>query len=281
MTSVSLRGRSEGFSTSSSSISVWGRVKRVVAYRRILKLLISRDLKVRYAGSALGYLWTVLDPLLMSVVYWFIFTKVITNRDIGYDPYILYLVTGQLLWAWFQSSVPGCARSLRTQSAMVRSTNVPRELWVVRTILSNGVIYVLSLPVVAIFAIGYRKLPGFGIVYLPLAMIYCTTLLLGIGLCLAPLNVLIRDVDRIIPIMMRLLFYLSPIIYSVNNVPPELETAYNFNPTVGMLVLARATFFGDELVWAPVMGSGAVILVILAIGIFTFTRLERQVLKEI
>jgi ABC-2 type transport system permease protein len=93
--------------------------------------------------------------------------------------------------------------------------------------------------------------------------------------------VLVRDVERVIPIMMRLMFYLSPVLYSVNNVPANIAPIYNYNPNVGMLILARATFFPEELRWGPVIGSGAVIVVLFIIGVFVFTRYERQVLKEI
>ena len=280
MTTASLRGRSAGFSTSSSRISLPGRVRRVWDYRRILRLLVARDLKVRYAGSALGYLWTVLDPLAMSAVYWFVFTKIF-HRNVGFEPYILFLLSGQILWMWFQGGIPGAARALRGEAQMVRSSNVPRELWVVRTVTSKMVEYLLSLPVVAIFAVLYGRAPGWGICYLPLAVLYCYLLVLAGGLILAPLTVLVRDVDRIIPIVMRFLFYCSPVLYSVHNIPAGLQHVYNFNPTVGMLVLARATFFHQELVWEPVIISGVLIVVLLAVGVTVFTRMERQVLKEI
>lgn len=281
MTSASLRGRPGGFSnTSTGRPGVVERFKRVTQYRRILGLLVRRDLKVRYAGSALGYLWTVLDPLLMSLVFWFVFTDIF-HRKVGYPPYILFLVIGQLMWAWFNGGVLATAKALRSETQMVRSSNVPRELWVLRTVLSKGVEFVFSLPVIAIFAIAYLKSPGIHILLLPLAMLLCFALVLGIGLILAPLTVLVRDVERIIPIVLRVLFYCSPILYSVKDVPKHLHTVLSVNPTTGMLVLARASFFPQELHWDYVWHSFVVTLVILAIGVFVFARLERPVLKEI
>lgn len=243
-------------------------------------LLVRRDLKVRYAGSALGYVWTILDPLLMIIVFWFVFTQVIV-RHIGYDPYILYLATGQLLWVWFQGGVPATSRALMSESGMVRSTNVPREIWVLRIVISKGVEYCFSLPVVALFAILYRRSPGWGTFYLPLAMLYCFLLLLAFGLILAPLSVLIRDINRFIHILVRILFYMSPVLYTINNVPEKFKIVFIVNPTVGMFILSRATFFPQELTWAPVIGSAVGIVVLLVIGYFTFTRLENRVLKEI
>jgi ABC-2 type transport system permease protein len=302
MTTASLRGRPGGFTTGSGKVGVIERVRRIVAYRRILQLLIRRDLKVRYAGNGLGYLWTILDPLLMSVVYWFIFTKIV-HRQIGFPPYMLFLVLGQIMWAWLNGGVRAGMRALRSEAQMVRSSNVPRELWVVRSVASKGVEYVLSLPVVVIFALAYRKAPHIEIVFLPLAMVFCFFLVLGLGLILAPVTVLVKDVGRVIPILMRLLFYSSGVLYSTTKVPKSLESFLSYNPVTGMFVLARATFFPQELDgtivakvgpaghkhrviehinhWNYVWHSAIGIAIIVAIGVFIFSRLERQVLKEI
>jgi ABC-type polysaccharide/polyol phosphate export permease len=310
VTSASLRGRPGGFTTTGTGRpGVAERLRRVLQYRRILNLLVRRDLKVRYAGSTLGYVWSVLDPLLMSLVYWFVFT-VIFARKVGYPPYILFLVLGQLMWAWFNGGVSGTVRALRAQAQMVRSSNVPRELWVLRVVVSKGVEFVFSLPVIAIFALAYWKSPSLQAFYLPLAMVMCFFLVLGFGLILAPLTVLVRDVERIVPIFMRVMFYASPVLYSVKDVPHHLHIALSVNPTTGMLVLARASFFPQELSgvvpvvhnrhdvtrvvdghketvthyvnnWHFVWHSSIAIAVIFAIGVFVFSRLERPLLKEI
>lgn len=306
MTAASLRGRPGGFTTTSTGRpGVRERARRVYDYRRILGLLVRRDLKVRYAGSALGYLWSVLDPLLMSIVYWFVFTEIF-NRKVGFPPYILFLVIGQMMWAWFNGGVSGTVRALRAEAQMVRSSNVPRELWVLRVVVSKGVEFLLSLPVIIIFALAYLKAPTWDAIYLPIAMVMCFFLVLGFGLVLAPLTVLVRDVERIVPIVMRVMFYASPVLYSVKDVPSRLHIALSFNPTTGMLVLARASFFPKELAgviplernrkvvhrnghvvmhyvnnWPFVWHSAVGIAIIFVIGVFVFSRLERPVLKEI
>ena len=122
MTAVGLRGLSGGFTTNNSRMGFITRAQRVWAYRRILVLLVRRDLKVRYAGAFLGYIWSILDPLLMSLMFWFIFTQIFP-RNVGYNPYILYLVSGQMMWFWYQGAFPGAAHALQSESGMVRSTN--------------------------------------------------------------------------------------------------------------------------------------------------------------
>lgn len=280
MTSASVRTRPGGFSTSSGAIPVTKRVQQVWAYRRVLALLVRRDLKVRYAGSFLGYLWSILDPLLMSLVFWFIFTQIM-HRHVGYPPYILFLVMGQMMMHWFQNGVTASSKALRSEAQMVRSSAVPRELWVVRVALSKGREYIYSLPVPAIFALGYGKAPTWGILLLPLAMLLCFVTVVGLGLILAPLSVLIRDIDRVLPIVLRFLFYCSPVLYSYQDIPPKVRAIAYYNPIAGFLTTSRATFFPQELHWHLVLIAIVWAGVFLALGVFVFTRFESQVLKEI
>ncbi len=280
MTSPSLNSRMGGFSTTTTRTSVLDRGRRILHFRRILRLLIVRDLKVRYTGNTLGWVWTVLDPLLMSLVYFYVFTKIF-NRNVGYDPYMLFLLTGQLPWFWFNNTVSSTARALRSEAQMVRSTNVPRELWVLRTVASKSVEYLFSLPVIAAFALIYLAAPHVQILLMPVAFAMEFLLLTGIGLLLAPLVVLIPDVDRLIRVVMRVMFYASPILYSVHNVKAGLGTVLKFNPFAGILTLYRAAFFPQEVEWTFVLHSLVGTALLLALGIFVFGRLERQVLKEI
>ncbi len=279
---TSIMGRSTGFTSGERSTPVQ-RAKRVWAYRRILWLMIGRDLRVRYANSVLGYFWTVLDPLLMSAVYWFLFTQVV-QRKVGYPPYVLFLVAGQLVFQWIAACINGSVGALRSEAQFVRSSNVPRELWVLRVVLAKGVEFVLSLPVLAIFAIGYTKAPSWDIVLLPLAFLMTITLGMGLGMILAPAAVLLRDLRSIIRITVRSLFFLSPILYSINDVHekrPGAASVISWNPVTGIMTLFRSAIFPQELNWADVRHSAIVIAIIFVIGVWTFNRLERPMLKEI
>lgn len=320
MTSASLHSRPEGFVSGSSKPKLIARTKRVWTYRRILQLLVARDLKVRYAGSALGYVWTVLEPLLMSLIYWFVFTKIFhRNAGPNFSPFLLYLVSGQLAWAWFAGGVNGVARALRAEAQMVRSSNVPRELWVLRVVASKAVEYFFSLPVLVIFAVAYLVAPTKYTFLLPLGWLLEAVLITGSGLILAPLCVLVRDVERIVPIFMRVMFYASPVLYSISQVPDSIRTVFSINPTVGFLTITHAVFFpaaiqeprtrlvrdeGGDVVyryvekhghlvrvpetytvyishWNWIWHSALATLVIFVIGVWVFTRLERSALKEI
>lgn len=261
------------------------RVTVMTAQRRVLWLLVRRDLRLRYAGAWLGYVWTILDPLMMALVYSFVFVTLIGVRDIGESPYVLYLVIGMLGWGWFSSSLTEGCRSLSGEAKIVRSSNLPRELWVARTVLSKMLEFVFALPVVIGFAIVYRKGVSLDLLLMPVGMVLQFCLAFGCALVLAPLAVLAKDVVRIVKILLRVGFYLSPVIYSINNVVQGrglLTYLAEFNPMAGILSLYRVGFWPeDALSWRAYTASAVAAFGMLAIGLAVFRRLEATVLKEI
>jgi ABC-2 type transport system permease protein len=248
--------------------------------RRAVGLLLRRDLKIRYASSVLGYLWSVLDPLLMAVVYWFVFTQIF-DRSVGSEPYIVFLLAGLLPWTWFNSAVHELARALRVDGKLVRSTNVPREVWVVRVVLAKGVEFIFGLPVIAIFAIAYSAEVNWRLILIVPAIVMQAALLLGVGLMLAPMVVLVRDLDRLVRIFLRLAFYASPVVYGISDAPGVWQTILSLNPLAGIFELCRAGFFPQYLEWQHVAQSAVISFAMLVIGWCVFARLERTVLKEI
>ena len=248
--------------------------------RRAVKLLVTRDLKVRYASSALGYLWSVLEPLLLAGIYWFIFTQIFT-RTVGAEPYIVFLLAGLLPWTWFNGGVTDAARALHTEAKLVRSTNVPREVWVVRVVLAKGVEFLLSLPVLFLFAAVYSASIDWHLVLLVPAVLLMAVLVLGVGLLLSPLVVLVRDLERIVRIALRLGFYASPVIFAVSDVPEPWDAVFAFNPLAGIFELCRAGFFPGAVHWDQVGLSAVLCIGLLVVGWCVFARLERTVLKEI
>jgi ABC-2 type transport system permease protein len=245
-----------------------------------LWLLTKRDLKVRYSTSALGYLWSILDPLVMSGIYWFIFTQVF-QRAAGTEPYIVFLLAGLLPWMWFNSSISDATRAFIKPAKLVRSTALPRTIWVGSIILSKGIEFVFALPVLALFVILTGAQVHWQIVFFPLAVVLQGLLVKGIGLIVAPLVVFFRDLERVIKLFLRFLFYASPIIYAMSDLPAAVQPWMAFNPLAGIFDLYRAAFFPEELDWTVVGIASGVTLVIMLMGIVIFRRSERSVLKEI
>lgn len=257
---------------------LWGR-------RRILALLVSRDLKVKYAGSALGYFWSVLEPLMLAGVYWFVFT-ILMKRQVGASPYIVFLLCGMLPWQFANGALRSSMKSLSKDAKLVRSTNLPREIWVLRTVGSKLAEFMFSLPVVAAVAVLTGAHLRWQVVFFPLALLIQVVLLVGFGLILAPISVLYSDVGRLLPTVLRLLFYFSPILYGVHDIRkrlgPGAAHVYTLNPFAGIFDIYRLAFFPHQWSgWHGIAVAAVWALVSLLVGMRVFSSLEGVVLKEI
>ncbi|MFS0712633.1 ABC transporter permease [Microbacterium sp. 2P01SA-2] len=249
-------------------------------YFHSLWLLSARDLRVRYSTSALGYLWSVLDPLVMSGIYWFVFTQVF-HRDVGENPYIVFLITALLPWVWFNSAVTDFTRAFNKDARLVRSTSIPRSIWVGRIVLSKGIEFLFSLPVLAVFAIFGGATVNAALLLFPVAVILQVILLLGLGLIVAPLCVLWGDLERTTRLVLRALFYASPIIYGVADLPGVFKELGAFNPLAGIFTLYRVGFFPDQWDTLSVIVGAVTSILVFGLGLLVFSRLERPVLKEL
>lgn len=249
-------------------------------YRQVLWLLTSRDLRVRYATSKLGYVWSILDPLLMSAIYYFVFTKIF-HRSVGETPYIVFLLTGVLAWQWFNGAISDSTKAFLSDAKLVRSTKIPRTIWVNRIVFSKGIEYLLSLPVLAVFAIFSGAELRWQVVFYPAAILLQGVLITGLSLIIAPLVVFFRDMERAVKLILRFLFYASPVLYSSKNLPDSVKTLFAFNPLSGILGLYRSAFFSKQIEPKEIIIGGILCFVILGIGLVVFRQCERAVLKEI
>lgn len=251
-------------------------------YRHALWLLTTRDLKVRYSTSALGYLWSIIDPLVMAGIYWFVFTQVFNRGEaIGESPYMVFLLAGLLPWMWFNGAVSDTTRAYLRESKLIRSTKIPRTIWVARLVLSKGIEFVASIPVLIAFALVTGAALQWQSVYFVLGILLQAVLTMGVGLIVAPLVVFFRDLERATKLALRFLFYASPIIYGLSDLPQQLQFWASFNPLAGIFGLYRAAFFPAQLDWFAVAVAAGMSAIFLAVGILVFNRSERAVLKEI
>ncbi|GAB3408762.1 ABC transporter permease [Schumannella luteola] len=275
--------------TTSTTATALGRTwSPATRYRRSLWLLTSRDLRVRYSTSALGWVWSILDPLLMAGIYWFVFTQVF-QRGINHEPYIVFLMAALLPWTWFTGAIGDSTKAFTRDAKLIRSTTIPRSIWVTRIVLSKGIEFLLSLPVLALFIVAsqftsHPAVLNWQLVYFVPAIILQAVLTVGIGLIVAPLVVFFRDLERAVRLILRLAFYASPIIFSLDDlrrVHPAFELIGSFNPLTGIMSLYRAGLFPKELDWFSIAISAGMTVVLLMIGLLVFRRCLPAVLKEI
>lgn len=235
---------------------------------------------MRYSTSLLGYFWSVLEPLVLAVIYWFVFTQIV-QRSIGAEPYIVYLLAGLLPWMWFNGAVGDATRAFIKDAKLVRSTRIPHTVWVTRIVLAKGIEFIASIPVIAVFAILFGASLTWGVLWLPLAVLLQAVLTVGLALLIAPLVVFFRDLERAVKLILRFLFYGSPIIYGLSDLPAGLDLWASFNPLAGIISLYRASFFPDQVDARSVVIAAIMSLLFLGLGALVFRRMVRSVLKEI
>lgn len=266
------------------------------SHRNSLRILVRRDLAVKYQQSVLGYLWSLIEPLGMGLIYWFVF-GVLYARDTGRHlgeaagSYPLFLVSGIFAWQWASTALGEATNALTGQARLITVLNVPREIFPVGRVAGRFAEYLAGLPILVavagVYAVRGRIDPGWSLLALPLALAVEGVFLVGVALLLSALNVLMRDIERVMRLVIRVLFYATPIIYPLSLVrdsglPGWLKAGYELNPLVGIVQLHHAVWYPDEfpdagLLVATVAGS----LLVLAVGAVVFRRLEPAVLKEL
>lgn len=244
-------------------------------------MLVLRDLQRQYTKFRLGYLWTIIEPLGMAIVLWFVFTMLLGPRKLGLQPYLLFLTIAILPWWWFTKGIAQMARVFSKNKAQLRTSILPTELWVLRVLVVSMMEFILSLPVVVLAVLITRDWPSWLIVLFPVGIALQFLLMYGLGLLISSWAVVIPDLARIVRIIMRALFYLTPVIYSIMNIPDRVRPFAALNPLVAPLGLYRVAWWPDEHESIRAFAiSLAVGVVIMIVGYVTFRRLEPRILKE-
>ncbi len=236
--------------------------------RGLIAVLVRRDLSARYRASVFGYLWSLLNPLLLLGVYAIVFTSIFSPRFPGGEPYPLFLFVGLLPWLFFSGAVLDAAGSLVDNGPLLAKVMCPPEIFPVVTVLSHLVHHLLALPVllaalVASAAAGWHPFP-WTVVLLPVALVPWVLLTGGVALGVASLAVHLRDLRDLLGHLLNLLFFASPIIYSLEglDLPTPLRTVLSLNPMASVVHVYREVAFagegGDGSQWLVAMLFGGV-----------------------
>ncbi|HEX2252329.1 MAG TPA: ABC transporter permease [Thermoanaerobaculia bacterium] len=259
----------------------------LVRFRGLLATLTVRELKARYRGSVLGFLWSLANPLLLLGVYTFVFGLVFRPRTAGAEPYALFLITGLFPWIWVSSAILEGSMSFITNSGLVRKAVFPLELLPSVAVLSNLVHFLLALPILALaLAVGRalgHPLGGWTALLLPLVVAIQIPMLAGVVLGLAALNVHFKDVRDIVANLLTFLFFLAPILYPLEAIPfRPLWWLVRLNPfTPFTLAYQQTLFYGvvpDPELWLQMV---LVALVAWALGTWLFDRLRETLVEAV
>lgn len=261
---------------------------RIFRFRNLLWTLTLRELKARYRGSALGFLWSLVNPLLLLAVYSFVFGVAFKPAARGgADPYALFLVTGLFPWIWASSSLNEAAVSLQTHAGLIKKAVFPAELLPLISVLANGLHFLLALPILAAAlvvgrALGY-PVGGWSSLLLPVVMALQTLKLAGLALGLAALNAHFKDVKDLLANVLTLTFFLTPILYSLSAVPyATLAKAMGWNPFTPFTLAYQDLLFAGQVPGPLVWGQMALVagLCWLA-GSWLFERLRETLVEAV
>src|SRR5436190_2704061 len=257
-------------------------MKTLFRHRQLIAALTARDLKARYRGSALGYFWSLANPLLLLGVYTLVFTVFFPNKI---EPYPLFLFAGILPWTFFSAAVLESTTSISSNAGLIKKVMFPAEALPLVVVLSHLVHFALALPVlfaamIVYAALGLTTIPVTALL-MPFLMILQTIFTAGIVMCVASAAVLLRDLRDIIANLMQLGFFITPIIYLIDNIPSRLLRALlRLNPMTPFVVS-----YQDVLFWGHLPGLADTLLMVayamasMLAGFFVFDRL-RDTLAE-
>ena len=218
-------------------------IRKYLYYLDLLFLLTQKELKVRYKNSIFGYLWSVANPLLYSIVFYFVF-KVIMKFPI--KDYTLFLITGLFPWQWIVNSINLNTVIFVSYSSLIKKINFPRLMLPLAQTLNDALHFVLSIPIIFLFALLYHKIPGIVWLYGTFLLIIPTFLTVyGISLAVASLNLFFRDLQYLIGIFLTIVFYLTPVFYDIKFVPKKYLPFVILNPFSLIIELWRSLFMNN------------------------------------
>lgn len=251
-------------------------------YRVLIQSLVVRELKARYRGSVLGFLWSFINPLLQLLIYWFVFSYIMPTRDqMGMSPYALFLFTGILPWTWFNASVMESSAVLIAGGNLIKKILFPAEVLPIVVVLANLVHFFLGLPILFGFLVYYGKINQ-TLVYFPLIVIMQLVFTLGMCLFVSALAVHFRDVQNIIGNVMMMWFFASPVIYTYLTISPSIQRWLNYNPMTHILVgYHQSLFTGSMGHWPWLLVMIPVSLVVFFVGYAFFDRLRETFAEEV
>lgn len=244
-------------------------------YRELLYFLAWRDIKVRYRQTMLGFAWAIIQPLFMMIVFSLFFGQLAGVPSEGI-PYPLFSYAAVLPWTLFAEGLTRSSNSLVQESNLLQKVYFPRLVMPLSGILSPLVDFAIAFLVLFGLMFYYGYYPGVTMLWLPLFLLLELMLALGVGLWLSAINVEYRDVRYIIPFLIQIWLFASPVVYSTSFVPERFQTAYGIiNPMAGIIEGFRWAIVGTEPPSYILVASAGIIVVILVSGMFYFRRRER------
>jgi homopolymeric O-antigen transport system permease protein len=260
-------------------------LSKLVRYRSLIQSLVARELKARYRGSVLGFFWSFINPLLLLLIYSFVFSVVLPGaREKDLEPYALFMFCGILPWTWFSSSLLESSNVLIAGGNLIKKVLFPAEILPIVTVLANGVHFCIGLPIMAAFLVWYqRPLQLAEIVWFPVVVFVQLVLTVGLALIVSALTVHFRDIKDLLSNLLTLWFFATPIIYPMAAAPERGRRFLNANPFTHLAISYQEILFfpGPFGHWKWLLALGAASVGLFLFGYFVFDRLRDSFAEEV
>ena len=255
--------------------------KDLYNYRELLKTSVKKDIGGKYKHSFLGVLWSFINPLLQILVYALIFPLVMKNGG-SYKDYTVFMVCGLIPWAYFTTVIN------RASFIMIENGNILKKVYFPRSILPLSLVTseTINFLVYCIIILSFIVIKGFGIskfiLFFPLVLLIQYVLLLGIALIFSAVTVYMRDIQHFIGVVLQLLFYATPIVYSIDTIPENFRWILKWNPMTYIIEGYRAIFYNQTMPDLKSLGVlGIISIIILIVGYLLFNKLQKRFAEEL
>jgi lipopolysaccharide transport system permease protein len=262
----------------------------LVRYRGLIQSLVGRELKARYRGSVLGFFWSFINPLMLLLVYSFVFKYILDQRGLGLEHYELFLFCGLLPWTWFSSSLLESSGVLISGGNLIKKVLFPAEILPIVTVLSNMVHFLFGLSILAAFMLWFQwPVNVLELAWFPVAVFVQLILTLGFALILSALTVHFRDIRDLLGNLMTFWFFSTPIIYSYitpegkEAIPGWAGTLLKLNPFTHLAITYQEILYfkGPVGHWYWLLVLGALSVAFFLFGYFIFDRLRDTFAEEV
>lgn len=255
------------------------RIRNIYAYKDMIYSLVRRELRGRYKGSVLGFLWTYINPLCQVIVYSMVFSVIFR---VNIDKFYLYLIIGMMPWTFFNTSVQGGSTCIRAQSDMVKKIYFPREVIPISYVTSAFVNMLLSFIIVFFAVLISRYWFNFkALIFLPLIIIFEYMLALGIAFIVSAITVYFRDLEQIMGVVMMAWIYVTPIMYNMDYVPEQYRKLVVLNPMTPIVEVYHQILYYRIIPTTNYLLLAFIeSIIVLILGFVIFAKMDRNFAEE-
>jgi lipopolysaccharide transport system permease protein len=250
-------------------------LRELWAYRDLLRVFAWRDVKVRYRQTVLGAVWVMGQPVVSMVIFSLLFTRVAKLRAETGVPYPLFVLGGVLIWNFVSGAIQRSGNSLLGASHLISKVYFPRLVVPLSNVATDLVDFAIAALLLLPMMLYYGVAPSPAMLLVPLIVVLACVFALGVGLWIAALNVEYRDVRVVLPWILQIAMYATPVVYPLSALPERLRWIAVANPMTGIVEGFRAALFGGVLPYEALLWSIAAAVLLLVSGAYYFRRMER------